>query len=158
MGIETIELEAQPYLFVEGSAPMADPAKISAAMGEAFGQLMAFIGQNGITTTSAPMAVYTGFDPETLSFRAAKAISQADAAKAGGDIKADVLPGGEVFHISHIGPYATLRNTYQAAEVAVKATGKGLGTPTWEVYVDDPATTPEADLRTEIYSVPGEPW
>jgi effector-binding domain-containing protein len=29
--------------------------------------------------------------------------------------------------------------------------GLTLGAPTWEVYVNDPDSTPEEELRTEIY-------
>ena len=29
--------------------------------------------------------------------------------------------------------------------------GLSLGAPTWEVYVDDPDSTPEEELRTDIY-------
>ena len=158
MDIRTVNLEAQPYLYIDGSAPMADPAAISAAMGAAFGRLMGFFGENGITGVGAPMAVYVDYDPQTLHFRAGMAVAVDDAAKASGAIKADRLPAGEVFHFSHVGPYATLRDSYAAAEAQVKQTGKGLGAPTWEVYVNAPAETPEADLRTEIYSVPGAPW
>lgn len=156
--VKTVQLEAQNYLYIEGSAPLAEPAKIGAAMGEAFGQLMAFFGQNGIAPAAAPIAVYTGYDPETLTFRAGMPVDEAEAGKAAGDVKADALPAGEAFHFVHVGPYAGLRDSYQAAEDVVKAKGQGLGAPTWEVYVNDPATTPEAELRTEIYSVPGPVW
>lgn len=158
MDVKTVQLKAQHYLYIEGGAPMADPAKISAAMGEAFGQLMAFFGQNGITPAAPPIAVYTGYDPETLTFRAGMPVGEGEAGKAAGLVKADILPEGAAFHFTHVGPYAKLRDSYQAAEDIVKAKGQGLGAPTWEIYVNDPATTPQAQLRTEIYSVPGEAW
>lgn len=157
MDIKTIHLEERPYLYIEASAPM-DPTKVGEAMGAAYGRLSGFLAQHGIAPTGQPISVYYGYDPNTMTFRAGMPVSADDAGKAEGDIKADVLPSGEVFHFTHVGPYAKLRDTYQAVEDQVKATGKGLGTPTWEVYVDDPAETPEEKLRTDIYSVPGEPW
>lgn len=130
-----------------------DQPLISAAMDRAFAALFAFMKNHSVEPTGAPMAVYLDYDPEQMAFRAGISVSAKDAEKAEGDIKADVTPGGEVHTFTHVGPYATLREAYVAVEGELAKRGKGLGVPTWEVYLNDPATTPPEELRTEVFSV-----
>ena len=156
MQIKTIEVAETPYLYVEGAAPM-DPALISKEMDKAFGRLTAFLQAHGIAPGGPPMAVYYDYDPDRMVFRAALPVSEGDARKAEEDVKADATPGGAVYTFIHTGPYSSLRDTYIAAESELAKKGQGLGVPTWEVYANDPAGTPEADLRTEVYSVATKP-
>lgn len=148
MNYKTVELDEQPYLYVAGTAPM-DPAAISGAMGQAFATLMAFISAHRVTPLGPPMAVYHDYDPKEMRFRAAMPVVSGDLDKAEGEVGADKLPAGRATHFTHTGPYAELGAAYEAAEKS----GVRLGIPTWEVYVNDPAETPEAELRTEVYSV-----
>ncbi|WP_306119621.1 MULTISPECIES: GyrI-like domain-containing protein [unclassified Roseitalea] len=157
MEVKTVNVDETPYLYVEGSAP-ANPDAVGAAMGEAFGKVMAFIGQHGLTPTGMPMSVYYTYDPEQMAFRAGIPVSADDAGKAQGEIKADVTPAGEVLHFVHVGPYDKLAEAYGQAEQEARKTGRGLGTPTWEVYANDPGETPPEQLRTEVFSVPGPVW
>lgn len=153
MNVETVNIQAVPYLYVDGQAPM-DPAQVSAEMERCFGLLMRFMGQNGIAPVGQPMSVYYGYDADTLAFRAGIPVAAADAAKADGDIKADQTPGGQVFSVMHVGPYSDLGKTYQAATAALAETGQSFGAPTWEIYIDDPTDTPADRMRTQIYSLP----
>lgn len=143
-------VEPQTYLYVEGSATM-DPTAISHAMGEAFEQVMEFMERHGIASDGPPLAVYYGHSPTEIAFRAGMIVAEADARAATGDVKSGTTPGGEVLHFTHTGSYATLRDSYGYMMEHVAARGLTLGAPTWEVYVDDPETTPEHRLRTEVY-------
>ena len=51
----------------------------------------------------------------------------------------------------HEGPYAELGNAYKTLVQEVKTRGGSLGGDTWEVYLNDPDTTPPVALRTQIY-------
>ena len=140
----------RPYLYVEGHATM-DPAAISEAMGRAFDAVMDFQEAHGIPTDGPPLSVYYGHSPDRIAFRAGMIVSEADAKAATGEVKAGETPGGEVLHFTHVGSYATLRDSYGHMMEHVASRGLSLGAPTWEVYVDDPETTPEHRLRTEVY-------
>ena len=155
MGIRTVEVAETPYLYVAGAAPM-DPVLIGKEMDKAFGRLMAFMKESGIAPGGAPMAVYHDYDPERMVFRAAIPVSEEDAGRATDDVEASVTPGGTVHTFTHIGPYSGLREAYAAVEAELARDGKSLGVPTWEVYANDPAETPESDLRTEVYSIAAE--
>ncbi len=144
------EVAPRPYLYVEGRASM-DPGAISEAMGAAFGTVMDFMEHHGIGSDGPPISVYYGYSETELAFRAGVIVSDADLAAATGDVLADRTPGGRVLHFTHVGPYATLRDDYGLMMEHVAARGLSLGAPTWEVYVDDPETTPEHRLRTEVY-------
>jgi AraC family transcriptional regulator len=143
-------VEPRPYLYVEGRASM-DPTAISEAMGQAFEQVMEFMEHHGIAPDGPPLSVYYGYSPTEIAFRAGQLVTEADTKAATGDVMADTTPGGEVLHFIHTGPYATLRDDYGFMMEYIASRGLQIGAPTWEVYVDDPETTPEHRLRTEVY-------
>ena len=147
-----LEVAETPYLYAEGTSAM-DPNAVSAAMGEAFGKVMGFVTEQGIAPAGAPMAVYYGYDPGTLQFRAGLPVAAGDTDKAAGEIKAGVTPAGTVVSFTHVGPYRTLRDSYEKLMAHVEKEGLKLAAPTWEVYVDDPGEVDEAVLRTEVFSL-----
>jgi len=63
------------------------------------------------------------------------------------------VPAGDYALYIHEGSYANLANGWQTAMgTAEAATGRKLANrPCFEIYANNPQTTPEADLRTEIY-------
>lgn len=145
---------SRPYLYVESDCGM-DPSEISAAMGEAFGAVMAAMQRDGIAPAGPPLAVYHDYDPALMRFRAGVFVSESDAARAGAGVTADHTPDGKALHFMHVGPYATLREDYDEMMRWTASRGLTLCAPTWEVYVDDPGAVPEAELRTEVWSALG---
>ncbi len=144
-------LPVQPYLYVNCDCPM-DGSAIAQAMGAGFGQVMGFAGRHGITPASMPMSVYHAMPEDgVMRFQCGVMVSQADAAKAQGDVHAGTLPAGEAMMTTHVGPYASLNQTHRALWDHMRSEGIAAAMPVWEVYVDDPGTTPEDTLRTEIY-------
>jgi effector-binding domain-containing protein len=67
-----------------------------------------------------------------------------------GAVGASALPGGRVAVVTHVGPYATLGDTWRRGEASLaEARERGSG-PAWELYVDDPDLVAPDRLRTEI--------
>jgi effector-binding domain-containing protein len=145
-----IDVAERPYVYVERTCPMV-PSSISAEMGKAYTDVMDFIQANGLTLTGPALSVYYSYDPEAVTFRAGFFVSAEDAKKASGDVKADFTPAGRVVNFTHSGPYSKLSESYGMLMGWLQHEGLTLGTPTWEVYVNDPDTTPEEELRTDIY-------
>lgn len=146
---EMTDVEELPYLYVERSCSM-DPSDISATMGDAFHSVFGFMQDKQITPGAA-LSVYTTYDPETMSFRAGFSVSPDDAANADGAIMAAATPAGRVLSFTHLGPYAELRNSYGKMMAYMNANGLTPVAPSWEIYVNDPETTPPDKLETRAF-------
>jgi len=147
---KVVDVSETPYLYIEETSSMS-PADISEAMGKAFHQVWSFMQANGISPAGPALSVYTGYDPETMRFRAGFAVARDDMAKAEGEVKADVTPAGPALHFVHKGPYATLRDDYGLMMQHAKDKGLKVSAPGWEFYLNDPSQTPEDELLTEAY-------
>ena len=148
---ELIDIAEHPYLFAERKCAMHSPV-ISDIMGRAFADVQSFMRENRLTPLGAPVSIYYSHDPETIAFRAGFFVSPEDALKASGGVRAARTPAGKVVHYTHVGPYARLSESYHKMMGWTRSSGLQLTVPTWEVYVDDPGTTPEKELRTEVYA------
>jgi effector-binding domain-containing protein len=158
--LEFTEVEVPPVLAarIAGESP-SDPSAIAAAMGEAFGKLMGFVGQQKLAPSGPPRTIYTSYDPKAVQFIVAMPVAAPPAKpiKTGAG-SVESIPGGKALRFTHHGPYANLMNTYGQVTEFLKA--KGLMKtdadwakymPMWEEYLNDPQTTPEAKLVTYIY-------
>lgn len=66
------------------------------------------------------------------------------------DVHTGVLaPGKELVHVAR-GSYAGLPEAWMRLEAFRSAKGIPFRGPAYEAYVDDPSSTPEAELRTEL--------
>ncbi|MGI9628067.1 MAG: GyrI-like domain-containing protein, partial [Longimicrobiales bacterium] len=69
-----------------------------------------------------------------------------------GEVKADVLPAGEMLNFIHRGPYPKLRISYGEMMKYLDAKSMTVGAPTWEIYLNDPdSVSSEDELETDIY-------
>ncbi|MCG8445350.1 MAG: GyrI-like domain-containing protein [Hyphomicrobiales bacterium] len=150
MNFDMVQVEETPYLYEERTCGM-DPKDISAAMGDVFHSVMAFMKAHGIAPAGQAMSVYYTYDPDKMTFRAGFSVLPEDLAKAEGTVKADVTPAGKVLSFVHTGPYSELRNSYGEMMTYAEQNGLKIRAPAWEVYVNDPATVPEEELRTDVF-------
>lgn len=146
---EMADVEEMPYLYEERSCSM-DPAAVGKAMGEAFQSVMGALRRKQVTPGVVLSAYYT-YDPDKMTLRAGFSVSPEDASKADGALKAAILPAGRVLTFTHMGPYSELRDSYGKMMEYMEANGMKPGIPTWEIYVNDPATTPPDKLETKVF-------
>ncbi|MGE0410229.1 MAG: GyrI-like domain-containing protein [Amphiplicatus sp.] len=154
MRFERKTLPDQHYLYVDRECGF-DPKSISEAMASGFGEVFAVAQAKGIKPLAMPMSVYMEMPNDKLRFRAGVLVSADDAAKAGGAVKAGVMPAGDVLTTTHVGPYATLNRSHKALWDYAEREGLAKAMPVWEIFVDDPTKTPEIELRTEIFRALG---
>ncbi|MGD9968157.1 MAG: GyrI-like domain-containing protein [Hyphomonadaceae bacterium] len=155
MNIERKTLPEQHYIYVDRVSSLSG-AEIGAAMASGFGEVFAFAMQNGVKPLAMPMSIYLQMPSDNkMAFRAAVLVSAEDAKRAAGQVKAGVMPAGEVYMTTHVGSYASLNQTHKAMWDEMTAQGISKTMPVWEIYIDDPQTTPEDKLRTEIYRAVG---
>lgn len=148
MAFERKTLDPQTYVYVERTTPMA---QIAETMGSGFGEVFGTLGAKGIVPQSMPMSVYFEMS-DPLTFRIGAIVSAEDAAASG--LAHDTLPT-EVVTTLHKGGYDGLGGTHQALWDHMTSEGIAAAMPVWEIYIDDPGETAEADLRTEIYRAVG---
>ena len=150
MEITREELPEQHYIYVEKRCGMGP--EIAQAMGEGFGAAFGWLAENGIAPQSMPMTVYTEMPSGgQMVFRCGALVTPEDAAKASGPARADTLPAGPALKALHKGAYASMNQTHDALWKHAKAEGLESRMPVWEIYIDDPGETAEADLRTEVF-------
>lgn len=124
-------------------------SELPRVFGEAYGEIMAYMGRKGINLSGRAFALYHNTDMENLDIEIGWTIDQDDSGE--GRIKFRVIPGGKVVYALHKGPYSTLENAYNKVMAFIKE--KGIKTTEWmyEVYLNSPENTPEEELKTEIY-------
>jgi AraC family transcriptional regulator len=139
------ELPAQLALTVHTRATMAT---IAAAMGEAFGAIMAHVEAGGAQYAGPPFALYPG--EMTDEFDIVVCMPVAPGASAGPGVDLEEVPGGTVACAMHKGPYSGVGEAYGALQAWMAANGKRPGGPPREVYLNEPGAVPDAELLTEV--------
>jgi effector-binding domain-containing protein len=159
-GLEYTEVDvpAVDALQVKGACG-PDPSEIGAAMGPLFGQLMGLQQQYGLTPAGPPRSIYTAHGPKGIEFLVAIPVAGPPPQSMEGAAGfVSTLDGGRAMRFTHKGPYNGLMATYGRITEYLKS--KGLiqteadwarYMPMWEEYLNDPQTTPEAELLTYIY-------
>lgn len=147
---EKIDVTETPYLYAERTCSM-DPSAIRESMGSAFREVWDYMQAAAILPAGPAISVYSGYDEVRLTFRAGFVLVPNDTLKADDDIRADVTPACTALHTVHIGPYDRLSETWGELMAHVEKLGLKAGWPCWEIYTDDPDTTPPAELHTELY-------
>ena len=157
MDITRKTLPEQPYLYVDREASFSGGNEIADAMASGFGEVFGFTAENNITPQSMPMSVYMEMpDGDRMRFRSAVFVSEDDAKRAKGKVKSAVMPAGDALTATHVGPYANLNQSHKALWDYAEQQGLTKAMPVWEIYVDDPTTVSEAELRTEIFRKIGD--
>ncbi|HTN60399.1 MAG TPA: GyrI-like domain-containing protein [Devosia sp.] len=149
MHITSVELTAQPMLYVSATAAMAE---MPGVMGTAFATLGQFFKTSGAARLGPPLAVYHDWSDGETAVDIGFPVTGADAQKANGSIRSGMTPEGFALKVVHIGPYTDFSATYEAIGAAMKAADIPDGTRMWEVYLGQPGVTPDAELVTEIYT------
>lgn len=141
------EVPEQPVLMVRKQATMEG---IGDAMGQAFGEIMGYMGKAGVAPTGPPLCLYSeDFDPATGG-EMQICMPVAPGAAGEGAVEATVLPGGRMASTMHRGPYDTLGQAYTAVIAWVEEQGHRPAGPMRDVYLTDPDHTAPDEYLTEV--------
>ena len=143
-----VTIKDQPELRVAGIRHIGAYHEI----GRAFGRLGGIAGK---PPDGAQMIAIFHDDPDTTpteKLRSDAAVSLPQAAKTPNGLIEQRLPAGRYATVVHKGPYEDLPKVWaQLKKEWLPANGHKLATPSYEIYLNNPMTTPKPELLTEIY-------
>lgn len=154
-GISEETIDKQNILFIPIEANQQ--AEISAKMGPAYGQIMAFMQRNQIDMATPPLAVYRqvggDVDGGFGSWRIDVAVGVDVEGLSGvtGEIQLGQLPGGSVVKFIQTGPYNQAEKSYEIIDAYLEDKDLVAQGSAWEVYVKGPNEVPASELITHIY-------
>ena len=156
-GTRIEHLEAQPTLAVRIQQRMAE-LDLASAFDRYLPEIARRAPELGGSIAGAPYGRYHRFGPDIVDVEigfplgAPPAGVPALAACEAGEVGASELPAGLVAHTTHLGPYDTLGQAYDALHNWIhEQPGVDAGDAPWEVYVDSPAEVGDVSgLRTDI--------
>jgi effector-binding domain-containing protein len=132
------------------------PDDLAAAFPEFLPKVSVRVAELGGAIAGPPYARYHGmadgrFDveigaPIVAPIPTLRALAEVDP----GEVGASSLPGGRVAVLTHVGPYASLGDSWRRGEAWLAEAGHRSSGPAWELYVDDPDLVAPDRLRTEI--------
>ena len=133
----------------------ADASNISSKMGEHYGSIGAFMGQNNIQMTGMPLTVYLDMNQEdgTVIMSNGLPVSERITVPPGSDIQCGYIPKTAVLKASLNGNYNHLEKAWGEAMAYIEKNGLQTSElKPFEIYTNDPGDFPNpADWRTEIF-------
>lgn len=150
MQVEIKQLQPMRVAFIRHTGPYDQ-------VGPAWDRLLTFMGKEGYLAGNPMMLGIVHDDPEVtppdkIRYDACLAVDESFTPT--GEIGVQMVAGGEYATTTHHGPYNQIGRTY--AEFLgqwIPRSGHELrNQPCFEVYVNDPQTTPPEDLMTDIYA------
>ena len=144
--IELVQLAPQPVasIIVPDIAAEAVGAALHGTLPDIFSHLQA----GGVTMVGAPFTRSHGRGGDRFDLEAGIPVGGPFAET--DTIKARELPGGEAIATVHVGSYDSLPDAVAALAAWREAHGRTARGPFWEVYEDDPSSTPPDQVRTRL--------
>ena len=137
-----------------GIARVCKVEETGKSMSAAFGEAQREFSRLGLPTDKGMISVYTKFKIKQGEFHYVSGfiIPESTTIPAGSALTTWSMPTSKVFRIEHIGPYKHLGNGWSVANMQCR--GKKLKQQkygTFEIYRNNPDTTPEHEIKTDIY-------
>jgi effector-binding domain-containing protein len=146
---EFVTVQQQDFAYVEGDTGR-DAAAIDSALRDSLALVSTFLKNNGLMQAGPPMAVNITLNNEKASFRAGMPYSGPTPVTQLA-VKTGKTPSGLTLKVIAVGTREAMKPTYARIEAYLLAHRLTPAGGSWEVYIDDPTTTPEDVRRTAIY-------
>lgn len=126
-------------------------AEIPSIMRSSFEAVAAYLGPRGLIGDGPAVGSYTDMDLTTGTVTISAGFVVPRPVEGDGHVVPGELPEGEVATATHLGPYATVSEAYDAIAASVALQGRELDETTmWEEYWSPPGT-PDAETKTVVF-------
>lgn len=142
---QLIDRPTQPTLVIRTRASVQMMPQV---LGQAWGAILQHAGQSGVQPSGPPFVAYHNMDMQDLDLEIGFPFAQQ--LKGEGEVLAGEIPGGKAAECLHVGPYDQLGATYGALQQWMTANGYTPSGAAYEFYLNDPQSTPAAELRTQV--------
>ena len=139
-----IERPTQKVLSIRTRSAVQDLPRV---IGEVYGKIFSYMQDLGVNPTDAPFVGYFNMDMDNLDIEIGVPIDKDLPEK--DNMKISEIPGGKYASTLHIGPYNEIKLAYKAISDWIEKNHKN-NYYCYELYLNDPADTPEAELQTQI--------
>lgn len=142
-----------PSVLYAGKQYASSMANIGESMGKAFPEVAETLGAAQAEVSGAPFSLYNKMDIVKGEFEYIAALPVASRVSSGNGIVCQERPVCKAYKVVHVGSYHHVGNAWAVAMHDIQHFKHKLDkrNAAFEIYTNDPETTPEADLITEIY-------
>jgi effector-binding domain-containing protein len=141
---EILTFPTRPTLSVHFRSPVEDLPQHFAVAYTTLGTYLESIGES---FDAVPYAAYHNMDMKNLDVEAGLPVARA--LPGNDEVIAGTIPGGKFAVCHYAGPYSGLPAAFEALMTFMNEHGYTMTGPSYEWYLDDPATTPVEKLRTD---------
>jgi effector-binding domain-containing protein len=150
MNYKIEETEVKPFMFLS-IRDTCSPATIGLKMGKYIGEIMAYMGKNGLLQTNPPIAIYHKYEGNIFDVEMGIPIDKIINFK-DKKIKFTSFKGCKALVAQYFGPYEKIGDAHEMMMTRVSELGLKINGACWEEYVSDPATEKDpSKLLTKIY-------
>lgn len=144
------ETTVKPFLFLSIRVTCT-PATIGQKMGRCFGEIMAYMGKNGLKQTRPPIAFYHKYEGNIFDVEMGIPVDKAAKTK-DKKIMFTEFKGGKSLVALYYGPYDNIGEAHKMMMHRVNEHGLKMNGACWEEYVTDPGTEKDSSKwLTKIY-------
>lgn len=142
---EVIDRPAQPVLSIRTTTSVGELPRV---LGGIYGKVALRLGVLGECPAGPPFAAYYNMNMEALDVEGGFPVTRMLPGE--GDVEAREIPAGMAATCVHVGPYATMPETYEELSAWMASEGHEPTGTVYEFYLNDPGKTPPEELKTEI--------
>jgi effector-binding domain-containing protein len=142
---ELLDRSTQPTLSIR---TRTDVGSLPELMGKSFGSIAQYLGELGEQSLGPPFTAFYNMDMQDLDVEIGFPVSEG--IKGSDEISTSEFAGGKYAACLYIGPYSEMEPAYAALSTWIDAQDYQATGIVYEVYLNDPGTTPPEDLQTQI--------
>ena len=142
------EIKDQPARTTLAIRTRTDVQNLPKLLGQGYGAIAGYLGELGEQPAGPPFAIYYNMDMEDLDVEMGFPVAKPLPGRA--EMKTGAIPGGRMAICLNTGPYSDMAPAYEALSQLVNDEGCETTGVVYELYLNDPADTPPAELQTQI--------